>query len=124
MRDGLFLGFVMLLASCASIDAPSVRPPRSIWLKRGCDEVRSPYDNLDDMRDAPGGQAIVEWRLTGCVGFPPEHVPGGFVARHVGYPGVPDQQYTATGAREERDQIVWFEYGPWCGSTARETTQR
>ena len=108
----MVLGVLILLASCASSDGLPVRPPEEIWLKRGCDEVGAPHDNLDDLRDAPGGRSIADWRLQACTSFPADHVPGGFVARHVGYPDVPDQFYAATNAREERDRVVWFQYHP------------
>lgn len=106
----LVLGAVIVLPGCASSDRLQVRPPEAVWLKRGCDEVGSPHDNLDDLRDAPGGRPIADWRLQACSSFPTDHVPGAFVARHVGHPDVWDRFYTATGAREERDRVVWFQY--------------
>jgi hypothetical protein len=98
----LVLGVVIPLASCATPGMLPVRPPEEIWLAAPA--------NLDDLRDAPGGRAITDWRLQGCTGFPPDHVPSGFVARHVGDPGGPLQTYTATGAKQEHDRRTWWQY--------------
>ena len=97
----LDLGVVFALASCALADASPVRWPEEVWLGSG---------SLDDLRNAPGGEAITECRLEYCPSFPLDHVPSAFGARHVRGADVAMQAYHATGQRQERDQVVWWQY--------------
>jgi hypothetical protein len=101
--SALVLGVAALAASCASSDPGSDRPPNEIWLKA---------DDLDDLRDSPGGRSITDWRLAACTGFRPGHVPGAFVAQRAYGPDGRGQHYVATGAQGEHGTIAWWQYRP------------